>query len=104
MPINGPELEVLSVVNVRRPGGGETIYLKPSEVPLFKADPDAFAAKHYGLTVAQYAEWVATEGAPLCGDRTAKGTLCKNLTGGFQLSASEWKALHRELSCHSHAK
>lgn len=88
--------------NIAVPGGGNTLYLDNEEAEHYNADPDAFAASHFGLSKIEYLQWVDLDGAPLCGHRTKGGDLCRNMTGGYQLRALEWKARHRKLFCTSH--
>lgn len=102
MSRNGPA-EPIWTVNVITVWGGENIFMNNAEAKLYEADPDAFAAKHFGLTKIEYYQWLDTEGSPLCRHRTAKGDPCRNRTGGFQLVPRHWKSLHRKLLCSSHA-
>jgi hypothetical protein len=90
-------------VRLAAPGGGINVMLGTTALTQYRADPDGFAAEYFELTLNEYAEWIATEGAPRCEAHTASGELCKNLTGGYQLEAAEWKTLHRKLSCVSHS-
>ena len=89
-------------VNIAVPGGGNTIFLDREEAGRYNADPDAYAASHFGLSKIEYLQWVDLDGAPLCGHRTKGGDLCRNMTGGYQLGAAEWQGLHRKLFCTSH--
>ena len=79
-----------------------TTYLDDEEAERYNADPDAYAASHFRLSKIEYLQWVDLEGAPLCGHRTKGGDLCCNMTSGYQLRATEWKARHRKLFCTSH--
>ena len=94
--------EQVWVVNVAMPCGGNTLHLDREEAEQYNADPDAFAAAHFGLSKIEYLQWLDREGAPLCGERTKSGDLCRNLTGGFQLNAAKWKARHRSFACVAH--
>ena len=94
--------EPVWLVNVIVPPGGETLILTAEEAESYNADPDAFAAEHFGLSKREYLQWLDLEGQPLCGHRTKSGDLCRNVTGGFQLRAAEWKARHRKLFCTAH--
>lgn len=96
------QAEPVWLVNVAVPPGGRTLYLSTEEAERYNADPDAFAAAHFGLSKREYLEWLGLEGAPLCGHRTKGGDLCRNMTGGYQLRAAEWKARHRKLCCTAH--
>jgi hypothetical protein len=88
--------------NVAVPGGGSTLFFNREEAERYNADPDAYAASHFGLSKIEYLQWVELEGAPLCGQRTKGGDPCRNMTGGYQLDAAEWQARHRKLYCTSH--
>ena len=90
------------VANVITVWGGENIFMKQEEAAEYEADPDAYAAKHFGLTKIEYYQWLDTEGSPLCGHRTARGDTCRNRTGGFQLVPRHWQARHRKLFCKAH--
>jgi len=91
------------VANVITVWGGENIFMDRAEAALYAADPDAFAARHFGLTKIEYYQWLDTQGSPLCRHRTARGDLCRNLTGGQQLAPDHWKSKHRKLFCKAHA-
>lgn len=103
MSRNGPA-EPMWIANVAVPEGGHDIYMDEAEAEKYNADPDAYAAQYFGLTKIEYLQWLDLEGSPLCGHRTAGGDPCRNRTGGFQLSASEWKARHRKFICAAHRK
>ena len=92
----------LWIANVSRPGGAENIYLDDADVPKYNADPDGFAAAHYGLSKLEYIEWVSCDGAPLCRHRTKTGDLCRNMTGRVQMKAADWRGRHRQFYCASH--
>ncbi len=97
--------EAIWTANVAVPGGGNTIYFESrEEAKTYDADPDAFAAKHFGLTKIEYLQWVDTDGAALCSHRTKGGDLCRNLISRIQLSAKQWKARHRKALCTTHAR
>lgn len=89
-------------VSVRHPGGWKTISVRMADVDTFNADPDRYAADHFGMTVAQYVEWVELDGSPLCGANTQAGRPCKAVVGKIQLSSHEWLRLHREQYCKTH--
>jgi hypothetical protein len=97
-----PKAEPIWIANVYVPGGGHDIYMNEEDADRYNADPDAYAAQHFGLTKIEYLQWIDLDGAPLCGHRTAGGDLCRNMTGGSQLKASKWKARHRKFYCASH--
>lgn len=85
------------------PGGATTIDIDGADVARYNADPDAYAAQHFGLTTAEYDEWIELDGAPLCRCRTASGDFCRRSPGRGQLDAREWKARHRKLTCAFHS-
>jgi hypothetical protein len=68
----------------------------------YTADPDSFAAAHFGLSVVDYYEWLDVRGIPLCGHRTKSGALCKVQIGRGFREATEWKQLHRRQYCRVH--
>src|ERR1700735_3211097 len=96
------QAESIWTVNVITVWGGEQLYLSEDEAKRYNANPDAFAAKHFGLSTIEYYQWLDTEGSPLCSHRTAGGDVCRNRTGGFQLVPNNWKAKHRKRLCASH--
>jgi hypothetical protein len=101
MPMNDPAVQIW-IANLKHAGGGETLYLSDEEASRYNADPDGFAADHFGLSKVDYIEWLACHGAPLCKHRTKTGDLCRNQIDGMKDSL-EWRALHRHGSCSSHA-
>jgi hypothetical protein len=105
-PMNGPDrIGTIVVANVARPGGGEDHYLREEDISRFRDDPDAFAAELYGLTKAQYREWVALDGAALCGGTSKSGKPCRNSAAAgliSQLDAHSWLKWHRNGYCRSH--
>ena len=105
MPINSPiELDQIAFEKqVRAPGGAANLYLMLADVEEFNKAPDVWAARHFGLSVDEYLEWVELEGVPLCGAKTRTGSLCRNMiSGGIQRRASEWKEAHRSDYCAVH--
>lgn len=99
------KVEAIWVANVAVPGGGNTIFITtPEEAAHYNADPDAYAAEHFGLSKIDYLQWIDTDGAALCGHRTKGGDLCRNLVSRIQLGAKEWKAKHRKALCTTHAR
>lgn len=97
--------EKIWIANVITVWGGEDLYLyEDAEVDQYNADPDAYAASHFGLTKIEYYEWLDTDGSPLCSHRTAGGDRCRNKTGGNQLVPTSWKALHRKRVCAAHKR
>jgi hypothetical protein len=91
-----------ALASIAVPGGWQDQSFPLKDVAAYNADPDGYAASLLGLTKIEYLEWVDLDGAPLCGHRTQGGDLCRNLTGGSQLRAPEWKKRHRKLFCHAH--
>lgn len=96
--------EQVWVTNAITVWGGENIFMSKPEAALYAADPDAFVAMRFGLTKIEYYQWLDTQGSPLCGHRTARGDMCRNLTGGQQLVPQHWKSKHRKLFCTAHAR
>lgn len=87
---------------ITTPYGGETVGLSDEQAAEFDADPDEYAAQHFGLSKADYREWIRTRGSPLCGERTKSGSLCKQAIGPGQQEAKVWRVLHRQGCCHWH--
>jgi hypothetical protein len=75
-----------ALVNIAVPGGWQDQSFPLEDVAVYNADPDGYAANLLRLTKMEYLEWLDLDGAPLCGHRTQGGDLCRNLTGGSQLS------------------
>jgi hypothetical protein len=95
--------EVFNRVPVARPGGRKCLDLPTIEdVVRFKADPDAFAGAHFGLTKDQYREWIAHDGAALCSKCANSGYLCGNAVSEEQMDADDWKMHHRQRACRVH--
>ena len=68
------------------------------ELPMFLQDKDRVLAKLFDVPVDDYLEWLASEGTPRCGAKTAKGTRCKNLvSGGIQRDIHVWRELDGSL-------
>jgi hypothetical protein len=98
--------------NFYAPAGGATIGLDEDQVAAYNANPDRFVAEYMGFsTVAEYYEWVETDGTPLCSERTKSGTLCRNPNGtgrsqlgagGDQTGAARWRERHRTYPCSIH--
>jgi hypothetical protein len=99
--LNSPD--VCCCANVRIPGGGRDIWFGESAADEFKADPDRFAAREFGLTKEEYLEWIRLEGAALCSERTKTGAQCRAVVGCFsQWDPTEWKQYHRLVPCKAH--
>jgi hypothetical protein len=96
----GPQYEACVAV----PGGSRSLHIDESQIPEYNANPDAFVAKHFGMTVQEYREWVQLDGMPLCGTITKKGSFCRNPVGRIQMKAKEWLAKHRICYCTVHQR
>lgn len=80
------------VAHIRSVGGSSNIILDDlQDVVAFLADHEQFGADYYGVTKAQYLEWLEHDGSARCGGVTAKGQPCRNYLSGFsQLPIKEW--------------
>ena len=83
-------------------GCGEAVSLSGYETAVYDADPDAWAADYFNLTLQQYREWIRTEGTPLCGAITKAGKPCSVPIGRYQQESQPWLALHRSERCSAH--
>jgi hypothetical protein len=104
--INDPEPYVetlLCVYLIMQKGGfGENVYLSEQEAECYRADPDLFAARHFGFaSIDEYREWVAASNSALCSERTRNGKLCGNSIG-MTFRPEEWRAQHRSHPCWVH--
>jgi hypothetical protein len=101
-PIN--PTDVTYIVCLRTVGGGETLFLGRRELDQYNRDPDAFAARHFGLKdVAEYHEWIASNGTSLCSERMRNGKLCSNQIGmRHERGLQYWREHHRTEPCRSH--
>jgi hypothetical protein len=92
------------------PTGGDAdaeIYFENAdEASAYDADPDGWAAEYFGLTVAQYYEWLDRDGYPLCAAVTTTGRPCRNvLVNSWRISsAQEFFTLHRKDYCYAHQR
>jgi hypothetical protein len=87
------------------PWPGVTFFLNRAEVERYNADPDRFAADHFGFAlVADYREWVETDGRPLCSERTRSGALCRNGVTGGGADPDIWRRRHRSEPCAVHER
>lgn len=104
--INDGEVHVLLSVYIRKPdGGSEEVYVDDEQAARWQADPDACAARYFGMTVEEYREWIAVDGYASCGALTKDGRPCRAALAhphGGQLDAREWKRCHRVEACHAH--
>jgi hypothetical protein len=83
-------------------GRGQNVLLGDDEVAQYNADPDGFAARYFGLAdVAEYREWVACDGAPLCSERTKSGKPCSGRVGKNH-GVAYWRQHHRTAPCRTH--
>ena len=74
-----------------------------AEINQYNANPDAYAARYFGLTIDQYYEWVESHATALCSERTRSGRLCRNRIGaGVLLTSSAWLQQHRSAPCFIH--
>jgi hypothetical protein len=103
--------EACWIVQVTKGDGTcETLWLDRDEVERYNADPDAYAAKEFGfVSVEEYREFAAVNGAALCSERTQAGHLCHNsIAGDFRdrhpHTIAEWRERHRMAPCRIHAK
>ena len=93
------------LVCLEHPCGGETLEIGRRELDTYNADPDRYAAKHFGFATAdEYREWIETNGTPLCSERTKSGHPCRQMVSRGQLDPAEWKQLHRNVACWMHSK
>ena len=99
-----PSTWTVFYANIREPGGfAETILGETAEeAAIFDANPDAWAANHYGVTVEQYREWLDCHGLPRCGAKTKAGKLCSQVIARELLDALEFVAEHRTHYCNIH--
>jgi hypothetical protein len=104
MSRNGPAQQIWTVNIITVWGGEELIMRREADARRYHADPDAYAAAHFGLSKIEYYQWLDTEGSPLCGHRTASGDECRARTGGYQLTPHHWQSLHRKKLCGAHAR
>jgi hypothetical protein len=106
-PINSPidPDEAVYLLCLTTVCGGETTCIDRAELEQYNADPDGYAARHFGFANADdYREWIECHGAALCGERTKAGKLCRQLISRIQLSPAEWREQHRSQPCTAHAK
>lgn len=73
-----------------------------TELSEFNADPDRYAASHFGLPLALYIEWIKLDGTPLCAGQVGTGQDCRNGIGPSKMSPNAWYNSHREAYCKSH--
>jgi hypothetical protein len=107
LQINRPKVyvETIYAVELISPmycGGNE--YLEEEQVAEYEANPDLFAARHYGFANAEYyREWVQFDGCPRCSETNKRGFQCNGFIGkGRARNAAEWFARHRNSPCRFH--
>ncbi|MER8389422.1 hypothetical protein NKH14_28710 [Mesorhizobium sp. M1380] len=87
--MNSAGIGFMATISV--PGGGQTVFLNPSDIEPFLSDREKFAAQLLGVSKTQYMDWVKADGAPQCGATTKRGTRCGNfVSGGGQRPIDEW--------------
>lgn len=84
------------------PSGTITLPLAPGDVIAFKNDPNAVIAAHYGVSVADLANWYRSDYSVHCAGNTKSGHACKNIVeNGHRVSPARWAALAGSC-CHLH--
>ncbi|MFV1441511.1 MULTISPECIES: hypothetical protein [unclassified Phaeobacter] len=79
------------VSGVTAPGGQQTVYLEPADLPDFVSDNELWFAMKHGATKEDYLNWVHSEGTPKCGFILKNGRRCRNIvSGGIQRSFLDW--------------
>jgi hypothetical protein len=100
MSIEAPFSAYFEVATV---AGGESVRVNSlRQIAEHGADPEAFAATHFGMTVEQYRLWLRLEGALRCTGHTARGRPCRN-TFASHLPARDWLAACPTARCHLHS-
>jgi hypothetical protein len=101
--INGPA-ELVGHGQIMGSGGTVyNVYLDPNEIEAFNANPDAYAARHCGLSLEEYREWIRLNGAVLCGCQTRAGRPCRSAVCVTN-DPREWRERHRAEACWVHAE
>src|SRR4051812_26093523 len=103
-PVTEPDLIWQAFLLTGANGQGENYWLDEDEVARYNADPDGFAAKHFGFDdVDDYREWVVCNGAPLCSERTKSGKPCARRIGDpLNHPPRDWLTFHRSRPCQKH--
>jgi hypothetical protein len=92
-------------VNLKTVDGDERYCLRSVEQVLwYMMNPVNYAARHFGLDIASYEEWLACDGVPLCSATTGTGDLCRNSIVRKSYPAREWRNLHRNGKCWQHSR
>jgi hypothetical protein len=100
-PLNDPAEFVIEPFSPL--GGFNMITLTADEAAIYDANPDAWCAQHFGLTLKQYYEWNESGGVPFCGAITKAGKPCRNALSDA-LEPQEWLEWHRRYCCAAHSK
>jgi hypothetical protein len=85
------------------PNGYYTLH--PSEVAEYVANPEAFLAEAAGVSVEDYRDWQAAEGAIQCHAQTKSGRRCRHMVAdaGEYLSPRQWATLQaQQPTCWAH--
>jgi hypothetical protein len=105
-PINKPidPADCIYIICLAHPCGGESLDVGRAELDRYNADPDGYAAEHFGFdTAEQYREWIRCKGTALCSERTKAGRLCRVSISKIQQDPAIWKEQHRSRACAIHA-
>ena len=102
--INKPiPLEALKfTLYLRSINGSERVTANLAVLEEYNADPDAFAARHFGVTVEDYTTWIEQNGTARCGATTSKGRPCKSGVGAGMLGLKEFLEIDRTRYCKTH--
>src|SRR5688572_22324209 len=71
-------LEIIINANVMAPGGANNFEITHEQAMAAMADDLGFAAGLFGLSKAQYLEWLACNGRPYCAYQFADDHHCRN--------------------------
>lgn len=80
--------------------GGADIWLNEADFADYHADPQQFAADHFNLTKAEYADWVEGGATVQCIGTNAHGKRCKRRS---KILGDEFAALRNHWRCHCHS-
>lgn len=98
------ELNVRFSTSHATESGGCEVSMSGEDVIAYAADPDAFLAKHYGVSKDDYLGWHASNYRVICAGKTAKGQPCKGTVKGLSLvSAPRVWAKYQGAFCQLHA-
>jgi hypothetical protein len=88
--INSPDVTINIGAHILNPPGYVWIDLEQKEIAKFKRDPNQFAARFCGLTVAQYRDGSGQRARPYVAGSRKAGLPCSKSCGGrIQLEAAE---------------